>query len=103
MESNEIVVARVLAGQADGYLIAPEAAAFVAQGMDGDTVRAALGSLRDAGFVEESRVEEEVEVRKHTQGGDGQPIVDVEYVTELRDFGWRITDKGRMALEKAGG
>jgi hypothetical protein len=125
MTSQEVddIVLRVLAGQSEGYLIQPDATAFVVEGLDPETVSESLSRLEE---TEHAKVTQEVALRyvteevthrvgsrlrskkiTHTEvkrDQDGEPVLEVAKDDNGNDMvvneGWEVTDKGAKVGER---
>jgi hypothetical protein len=93
-------ILHIMSQQVKGYLINPNAAAFVAAGLDDiEAIEESLKML-DKGLVEYIVEETDYERRNFTPSEDDPKLgtVEVEQYSEVTDFGWVLTEKGRKAI-----
>lgn len=118
MTPLEQLVLQVVGSQSDGYLISPDASAFVAEGLVNlEQVNEALVSLQDQRFVEFFTDEETATILKVIKDENGAPLLEngvpvpeltedgktqTEEVSHVMDSGWAATDSGKKALADYG-
>jgi hypothetical protein len=88
-----------MAGQSPGYLIEPQAAAFMAIGLDDpQQIKDALEEMGEAGLVEYVTQETDFEVENYLENEDGTYELVKDVLTNVTDWGWQLTAKGKKAI-----
>lgn len=105
MEALHQHILHIMAGQSPGYLIEPQAAAFIAIGLDDpQQIKDALEEMGEKGLVEyvteETDYEKEVFVLKEQEDEDAAEEYErtTEIITNVTDWGWTLTAKGKKAI-----
>jgi hypothetical protein len=100
MEALHQHILHIMSGQAPGYLIEPQAASFMAIGLDDPAeIDKALHALQDEGLVEYITVETDFEVENYLENEDGTYELVKSVLTNETDWGWALTEKGKKAIE----